>query len=77
MSVSAEAETRREKARRLIQLGILFEIAGVSGEERATLLGVLLYIRKVLDDPRHQEERGRWRALGSAVLSERAQHTTV
>lgn len=77
MSGSSEAETRRERAHRLVQLGILLEIAGLGAEEGPTLLGALLEIRKFLDDPQHQEERGRWKALGSAVLSERARDTTV
>ncbi len=62
----AEAE-RKARTKRLIELGALFGLAGLDGQDRGALLGALLGMAKVEDADRW----GQWKRAGDALLAER------
>ncbi len=63
----AEAE-RKARAKRLIELGALFDLAGLDGQDRGALLGALLGVAKTLGDAPRWEQ---WKSSGDALLAER------
>ncbi len=63
----AEAE-RKARAKRLIELGALFDLAGLDGQDRGALLGALLGVAKTLDDSNRWSQ---WKSAGDALLAGR------
>ena len=63
---SAKAE-RKARAHRLIQQGVLFDLAGLESRSRGELLGVLLATAKT-DDPHRWAT---WKQAGEALLAEK------
>jgi hypothetical protein len=63
---SAKAE-RKARAHRLIQQGVLFDLAGLESRSRGELLGVLLAAAKT-DDP---QRWATWKQAGEALLTEK------
>ena len=63
---SAKAE-RKARAHRLIQQGVLFDLAGLESRSRGELLGVLLAAAKT-DDPHRWTT---WKQAGDALLAEK------
>ena len=61
-------EKRRQETREKIQLGGLFTIAGLTGNDRGVLLGALLEIAEMVKD---QEKMKAWKIKGDALLAER------
>jgi hypothetical protein len=62
---------RRERTRRLIELGGLVQKAGLvelTGDDRATLLGALLTLADELVGPRRDEWLARWRHRGKRAF---------
>ena len=64
----AEAERdRKARTKRLIELGALFDLAGLDGRDRGALLGALLGMANV-----HDSERwANWKRQGDALLAEK------
>lgn len=63
-----QAKKRKERTHRLIQLGVLFEIAGLQKLHTSSLLGVLL---KVSDTPPDDPKWAVWASLGQLELDRR------
>ena len=63
---SAKAE-RKARAHRLIQQGVLFDLAGLEHRSRGELLGLLLAAAKTEDPQRWAA----WKQAGDALLSEK------
>ena len=63
---SAQAE-RKARAHRLIQQGVLFELAGLAHRSRGELLGLLLAAAKTEDPSRWTH----WKEAGDALLAEK------
>lgn len=63
----AEAE-RKARTKRLIELGALFDLAGLDGQDRGALLGALLGVAKTLGDAPRWEQ---WKHAGDALLAGR------
>ena len=63
---SAQAE-RKARAHRLIQQGVLFELAGLAHRSRGELLGLLLAAAKTEDPSRWAH----WKEAGDALLAEK------
>ena len=63
-----QAKKRKERTHRLIQLGVLFEIAGLEKLHTSSLLGVLL---KVADTPPDDPKWAVWASLGQIELDRR------
>ena len=63
---SAKAE-RKARAHRLIQQGVLFDLAGLETRSRSELLGLLLAAAKT-DDP---QRWAHWKEAGDALLTEK------
>ena len=62
----AEAE-RKARTKRLIELGALFGLAGLDGQDRGALLGALLGMANV----KESERWANWKRQGDALLAER------
>ncbi len=67
-SVKAE---RKARAHRLIQQGVLFDLAGLEHRSRGELLGLLLAAAKT-EDP---QRRAAWKQAGDALLAEKGDMT--
>ena len=67
---SAKAE-RKARAHRLIQQGVLFDLAGLESRSREELLGLLLAAAKT-DDP---QRWAAWKQAGDALLAEKGDAT--
>lgn len=67
--LAASAEARKARNHRLIQLGLLFELAGIDGKDRGELAGALLAVAKT-DKP---ESWVSWKRSGDAALAAQAQ----
>jgi hypothetical protein len=65
---SAQAE-RKARAHRLIQQGVLFDLAGLEQRSRGELLGVLLAAAKT-DDP---QRWATWKQAGDALLAQKGE----
>ena len=63
-SVKAE---RKARAHRLIQQGVLFDLAGLAHRSRGELLGLLLAAAKTEDSQRWAH----WKEAGDALLAEK------
>ena len=63
---SAKAE-RKARAHRLIQQGVLFDLAGLESRSRGELLGLLLAAAKTEDPQRWAA----WKQAGEALLAEK------
>ena len=63
---SAKAE-RKARAHRLIQQGVLFDLAGLAHRSRGELLGLLLAAAKTEDPSRWAH----WKETGEALLAEK------
>ena len=63
---SAKAE-RKARAHRLIQQGVLFDLAGLEHRSRGELLGLLLAAAKTEDPQRWAA----WKQAGEALLAEK------
>ena len=63
---SAKAE-RKARAHRLIQQGVLFDLAGLESRSRGELLGLLLAAAKTEDPQRWAA----WKQTGDALLAEK------
>jgi len=63
---SAKAE-RKARAHRLIQQGVLFDLAGLESRSRGELLGLLLAAAKTEDPQRWAA----WKQAGDALLAEK------
>lgn len=63
---SSKAE-RKARAHRLIQQGVLFELAGLAHRSRGELLGLLLAAAKT-EDPKRWAH---WQEIGDALLAEK------
>ena len=63
-----KAAARKARTHRLIELGALFELAGLDQEDRGALLGALLGMAKVEERERWKQ----WKTAGDALLAERA-----
>ena len=65
---------RRARTRKLIELGGLVQKSGlvtVANDDRALILGALLFVAKNLEGPSAKDKRAEWRALGEAALKVR------
>ena len=60
-------EERKARAHRLIQQGVLFDLAGLESRSRGELLGLLLAAAKT-DDPNRWAH---WKEAGEALLTEK------
>ena len=60
-------EERKARAHRLIQQGVLFDLAGLAHRGRGELLGLLLAAAKT-EDPNHWAH---WKEAGEALLAEK------
>jgi hypothetical protein len=67
---SARAE-RKARAHRLIQQGVLFDLAGLESRSRGELLGLLLAATKTEDPQRWAA----WKQAGDALLAEKGNAT--
>jgi len=67
----AEAE-RKARTKRLIELGALFGLAGLDGQDRGALLGALLGMANV----KESERWANWKRQGDALLAERERKPT-
>ena len=67
---SAKAE-RKARAHRLIQQGVLFDLAGLESRGRGELLGLLLAAAKTEDPQRWAA----WKQAGDALLAEKGDAT--
>ena len=67
---SAKAE-RKARAHRLIQQGVLFDLAGLESRSRGELLGLLLAAGKTEDPQRWAA----WKQAGDALLAEKGDAT--
>jgi hypothetical protein len=67
---SAKAE-RKARAHRLIQQGVLFDLAGLASRSRGELLGLLLAAAKTEDPQRWAA----WKQAGDALLAEKGDAT--
>ena len=67
---SAKAE-RKARAHRLIQQGVLFDLAGLEHRSRGELLGLLLAAAKTEDPQRWAA----WKQAGDALLAEKGDAT--
>ena len=67
---SAKAE-RKARAHRLIQQGVLFDLAGLESRSREELLGLLLAAAKTEDPQRWAA----WKQAGDALLAEKGDAT--
>jgi hypothetical protein len=65
----AQEAERKARAHRLIQQGVLFDLAGLSASSRGELLGVLLAAAKTEDPHRWAA----WKQAGEALLAERGE----
>jgi acetyl-CoA carboxylase carboxyltransferase component len=66
---AASKDKRKLEAREKIQLGGLFFIAGLNGNDKGSLLGALLEMSKTIkDNPQKIKE---WKAKGDALLAGR------
>ena len=65
---SAKAE-RKARAHRLIQQGVLFDLAGLESRSREELLGLLLAAAKTEDPQRWAA----WKQAGEALLAEKGE----
>lgn len=63
-----QAKKRKERTHKLVQLGALFEIAGLDGHNPAALLGVLL---KAAEVPADDQKWDIWADQGQSVLNQR------
>jgi len=64
---AAERE-RKARTKRLIELGALFDLAGLGDQDRGALLGSLLGVAKTLGDSTRWEQ---WKHAGDALLAEK------
>ena len=60
-------EERKARAHRLIQQGVLFDLAGLAHRSRGELLGLLLAAAKTEDPQRWAH----WKEAGDALLAEK------
>ena len=60
-------EERKARAHRLIQQGVLFDLAGLAHHSRGELLGLLLAAAKTEDPGRWAH----WKEVGDALLAEK------
>ena len=60
-------EERKARAHRLIQQGVLFDLAGLEHRSRGELLGLLLAAAKTEDPQRWAA----WKQAGDALLAEK------
>ena len=65
----AKALERKQRTKRLIELGALFDIANLGQHDPATLLGLLSNIKIAPDDPRWTN----WHKQGVSILHQRKQ----
>lgn len=65
----AKDAERKARAHRLIQQGVLFDLAGLEQRSRGELLGLLLAAAKT-DDP---SRWAHWREAGDALLAEKGE----
>lgn len=63
-----QAKKRKERTHRLVQLGALFEIAGLDSHNPAALLGVLL---KAAEVPSDDQKWAVWTDQGLSILNQR------
>lgn len=68
-----EDDARRLRTRRLIELGALFDLAGLGETDRGVLLGGLLDMAEKFDAPDSVELQFRFKARGDALLAQREQ----
>jgi len=64
-------EERKARAHRLIQQGVLFDLAGLESRSRGELLGLLLAAAKTEDPQRWAA----WKQAGDALLAEKGDAT--
>jgi hypothetical protein len=62
-----KAAEKKARDHRLIELGALFDLAGIGNQDRGALLGALLGMAKIEDADRW----GQWKRAGDALLAER------
>ena len=63
---------RRARTRKLIELGGLVQKSGlatITNDDRALILGALIFVAKLLEDPGAQDKRTRWRAMGEEQMA--------
>ena len=63
---------RRARTRKLIELGGLVQKSGlatITNDDRALILGALIFVTKHLEDPGSQDKRTRWRAMGEEQMA--------
>ena len=63
---------RRARTRKLIELGGLVQKSGlatITNDDRALILGALIFVAKHLEDPGAQDKRTRWRAMGEEEMA--------
>ncbi len=65
---------RRARTRKLIELGGLLQKSGlatIANDDRALILGALIFVAKHLEDPGSQDNRTRWRAMGDEEMAQK------
>lgn len=62
---------RRQRTRRLIELGALFDLAGIGDVDRGVLLGGLIEIAEDFRAPTSGRVQARFKARGDALLADR------
>jgi Conjugal transfer protein TraD len=70
---------RRKRTRHLIELGGLVVKAGIvdlTGDDRATILGALLWMADKLQSDQGEQARALWAAKGKQAFEVIQQHTT-
>ena len=70
---------RRKRTRHLIELGGLVVKAGIvnlTGDDRATILGALLWMADKLQSDRGEHARELWAAKGKQALEAARRHTS-
>ena len=70
---------RRKRTRHLIELGGLVVKAGIvdlTGDDRATILGALLWMADKLKSDQHEQARALWAAKGNKRSRRPRRHTS-
>lgn len=68
---------RRQRTRRLIELGALFDLAGIGDVDRGVLLGGLIEMAEESRAPTAERVQARLKARGDALLAHREQAAKV
>lgn len=63
-----QAEERKARNHRLIQQGLLFDLAGLETVDRAELLGLLVTSKSL---PADSEKRAEWKRVGAELMAEK------